>query len=93
MKFRKLPKAIKKAVSDEVIEIKGLIITEADEKEAKILTRLIVAAFNAYGVPVPENIQNFLITVLKYGIRDIKEGCKTKDKLIIKRIINEFNKI
>lgn len=92
MKFRKVPKAIHKALKDEVQEIKGLVITEKDTKEAELITRLIVAVFNAYGVPVPEQMQEVFKTTLKYGIRDIKDGCKTHDKFIIKRILNELNK-
>jgi hypothetical protein len=92
MKFRKIPKAIHKALKNEVQEIKGLVITEEDTKEAELITRLIVAVFNSYGVPVPEQMQEVLKTTLKYGIRDIKDGCKTHDKFIIKRILNELNK-
>lgn len=92
MKFRRIPRAICKALKDEVQEIKGLVITEDDTKEAELITRLIVAVFNSYGVPVSEQLQIVFKTILKYGIRDIKDGCKTHDKLIIKRILNELNK-
>ena len=46
MKLRRIPRAIRKAEKDEVQEIKGLVITENDEKEAELITRLIVADFN-----------------------------------------------
>ena len=73
-------------------KIKTLTITDKDVKEAELMTRLIVAVFNSYGVPVPEDMQKVFITILKYGIRDIKDGCKTHDKFISKRILNEVNK-
>lgn len=92
MKFRKIPKAIHKALKDEVQEVKTLTITDKDVKEAELMTKLIVAVFNSYGIPVPEYIQKAFIIILKYGIRDIKDGCKTHDKFIIKRILNEVNK-
>ena len=92
MKFRRVPKAIHKALKDEVQEIKALTITDKDVKEAELMTKLIVAVFNSYGVPVPEDMQKVFITILKYGIRDIKDGCKTHDKFVIKRILNEVNK-
>jgi hypothetical protein len=92
MKFRRVPKAIHKALKDEVQEVKALTITDKDVKEAELMTKLIVAVFNSYGVPVPEYIQKAFIIILKYGIRDIKDGCKTHDKFIIKRILNEVNK-
>ena len=92
MKFRKIPRAICKALKDEVQEIKGLVITKEDTKEAELITRLIVAVFNSYGVPVPEQMQTVFKTTLKYGIRDIKDGCKTHDKFIVKRILNELYK-
>lgn len=92
MKFRRVPKAIHKALKDEVQEIKALTITDKDIKEAELMTKLMVAVFNSYGVPVPEDTQKVFITILKYGIRDIKDGCKTHDKFIIKRILNEIKK-
>ena len=46
MKFRRIPRAIRKALKDEVQEIKGLVITKEDTKEAELITRLIVAVFN-----------------------------------------------
>ena len=92
MKFRRVPKAIHKALKDEVQEIKALTITDKDVKEAELMTKFIVAVFNSYGVPVPEDVQKVFIAILKYGIRDIKDGCKTHDKFIIKRILNEVNK-
>ena len=92
MKFRKIPRAIRKALKDEAQEVKALTITDKDVKEAELMTKLIVAVFNSYGVPVPEYVQKAFIIILKYGIRDIKDGCKTHDKFIIKRILNEVNK-
>lgn len=92
MKFRRIPRAIHKALKNEVQEIKGLVITEDDTKEAELITRLIVTVFNSYGAPVPEQIQTAFKIILKYGIRDIKDGCKTHDKFIVKRILNELNK-
>lgn len=92
MKFRRVPKAIHKALKDEAQEIKALTITDKDVKEAELMTRLIVAVFNSYGLPVPEYMQKVFIIILKYGIRDIKDGCKTHDKFVIKRILNEVKK-
>ena len=92
MKFRRIPRAICKALKDEIKEIKDIDITEEDTKEAELITRLIVAVLNSYGVPVPEQLQTVFKTTLKYGIRDIKDGCKTHDKFIVKRILNELNK-
>lgn len=89
-RFRKVFKATKKAIKEEIAEVKNLTITEDDTTQAKAMRKVIVAAANAYGVPIPEKIQEVLDKALAYILRDAKDGLKTPEKLLIKRIIDNI---
>lgn len=89
-RFRKVFRATGKAIKEEIAEIKSLTITEDDTAQAKVMRKVIVAAANSYGVPVPEDVQKVLEKALAYILRDAKDGLKTPEKLLIKRIINNI---
>ena len=89
-RFRKVFKATKNAIKEEIDEVKNLVITEDDTAQAKAMRKVVVAAANAYGVPVPEEIQEVLDKALAYILRDAKDGLKTPEKLLIKRIIDNI---
>ena len=89
-KFRKVFKATKNAIKDEIDEVKNLVITEDDTTQAKVMRRVIVAPANAQGIPVPEEIQVVLDKALAYILRDCKDGIKTPEKLLVRRIIDNI---
>ena len=89
-KFKRVLKATRRAIREEIDEVKSLVITEDDTAQAKAMRRVIVAAANAYGVPVPEQVQEILDKALAHILRDAKDGLKTPEKLLIKRIINNI---
>lgn len=89
-RFRKVFRATGKAIKEEITEIKSLTITEDDSAQAKVMRKVIVAAANSYGIPVPEDVQKVLEKALAYILRDAKDGLKTPEKLLIKRIINNI---
>lgn len=89
-RFRKVFKATHKAIKEEIAEVKNLTITEDDTTQAKAMRKVIVAAANAYGIPIPEQIQEVLDKALAYILRDAKDGLETPEKLLIKRIIDNI---
>lgn len=89
-RFRRVLKATRKAIKEEIDEVKSLVITEDDTAQAKVMRRVIVAAANAYGVPVPEQVQKILDKALAHILRDAKDGLKTPEKLLVKRIIDNI---
>lgn len=91
MKDQKFIKAIKKAIRAEVEEIKTLKVTEEDLDQAEKVTGLVIATLGAYGVALLP-LKPVIKKVLAYGIRDIKDGVKTPNKLILVRIKEELKK-
>lgn len=89
-RFRKVFKATHKAIKEEIAEVKNLTITEDDTAQAKAMRKVIVAAANAYGIPIPEQVQEVLDKALAYILRDAKDGLETPEKLLIKRIIDNI---
>lgn len=76
----------------EIEEISQLKITEEDEEQARHLSLLIAAGLAACGIPCGALSQKIMASVLSYALRDIKDGIEVHDKLIIGRIVNEYNK-
>ena len=91
-KVKKIFKINHKVVKDEITEITQLNITQEDEEQAKRLAILIQAGLAAAGVPTGLLTQKVITEVLKYALRDLKDGVEVHDKLILKRIVNEFQK-
>lgn len=91
MNIKKFLNAISRALIEEAKEIKGLEVTEEDKEQAEQLTGLVIATLGAYGVALLP-LEPVLKKALAYGIRDIKDGTKTPDKLIISRIKKELSK-
>ena len=83
-------KAISRAFKAEAKEVKNLQVTPEDEEQAKQLAKLTRAALLAAGIPVPPLADIILERALAYGLRDLKDGVKDNDKLIIARVINEI---
>lgn len=88
--FKKIFNVFKNVIRDEVEEIKDLVITDQDREDADRLVSLVKAAANSYGVPIPDELKEVLSTALAYGVRDLKDGFKNPDNLIVVRIINEL---
>lgn len=89
-RFRRVLKATHKAIEEEIDEVKSLVITEDDTAQAKAMRKVIVAAANAYGIPVSKQVQEILDKALAHILRDAKDGLKTPEKLLLKRIIDNI---
>lgn len=82
-----------KVAKDEVAEIKGLVVTEEDRDQGKKIALAVYAACAVYGIPCPKSIQDIIAMVGAYAVRDAKDGLHTPSKLIISRVIGEFQPI
>lgn len=89
-KFKRFFKAFHKAMQDEVEEVKTLVITPEDEEQAARIANLAADIMMAYGVPVGGVGRAIMKKAIAYGLRDIKDGIKAPDRLIVKRITNEL---
>lgn len=76
----------------EIAEIKGLIVTDEDRKQSEVITTVVMSALGACGVKIVNNgfIEEIIQTSIAYSLRDLKDGLKTKDKLLVNRIIKEI---
>lgn len=86
-------KAIHLANKKEIQEIKELELTEEDKKQAEVIGNLAIAALASYGIILPVLAQSVLKKAIGYGLRNLKDGVKTPDKLLVKRIINEIREL
>lgn len=91
MKIKRFFKAVHQAFKAEIQEVKELKITEEDLDQAEKITGLMIATLGAYGVALLP-LKPIVKKVLTYGIRDIKDGVKTPNKLILVRIKEELRK-
>ena len=91
MKVKRFFKAVHQAFKAEIQEIRELKITEEDLDQAEKITGLMIATLGAYGVALLP-LKPVIKKVLAYGIRDIKDGVKTPNKLILVRIKEELKK-
>lgn len=89
-KVKKFINAFKKAMKDEVQEIKELKITPEDEEQASKIANLAADAMMLYGIPVGGAGRVVMKKVIAYSLRDLKDGVKAPDKLIIIRVVNEL---
>lgn len=78
------------AIRDEVEEFKVVEPTDTDIEQAKSLAIALSTASVACGVYIPTALEPLIEKVLARAIRDAKDGVKTPDKLIIKRLINHY---
>lgn len=91
MKVKRFFKAVHQAFKAEIQEIRELKVTEDDLDQAEKITGLMIATLGAYGVALLP-LKPVIKKVLAYGIRDIKEGAKSPNKLILVRIKEELKK-
>lgn len=89
-KIKKFINAFKKAMKDEVEEVKHLNVTQEDEEQATKIANLAADAMMMYGVPVGGVGRAVMKKVIAYSLRNLKDGVNAPDKLIIKRVINEL---
>lgn len=96
MKFidgiKKIIRIHRNVAVDEIKEIQQLKITEEDKEQAKHLAILIAAGLASCGIPCGVLSQKIIADILAYALRDLKDGIEVHDKLIIGRIVNEYNK-
>ncbi len=88
--LRRLKGILVNPVKEEIKEIKSLVVTEEDRKQGKKLAVLAVASLTAMGVPISALGTEVIAVAMAYGVRDLKDGLETHDKLIISRIIKEI---
>lgn len=92
MNIKKFFKAFHKALEEEKAEVINLEVTEEDYAQASKVANIACDALMAYGIPVGSLGRKILTKAIAYGLRDIKDGVKSPDKLIFKRIINELRR-
>lgn len=90
MDIKRFFRAFKKAMKDEMEEVKTLNVTKEDEEQASKIANLTADAMMMYGVPVGGVGRAVMKKVIAYSLRDIKDGVNAPDKLIIKRVMNEL---
>lgn len=90
MKFGTYIKAVLRAMKGEIDELKAITPTDEDKEQAKKLTQLICAVAASYGIPVSSGLQETISTSLSFGLRDLKDGVKCPDKLILMRVVDEI---
>lgn len=84
MKFR-----IIRAFKKEIEEIKELTITQEDLDQAEKIADLLIQILGQYGIAILP-LKPLIKKAIAYGLRDLKEGAKAPEKLLIKRIIKEM---
>lgn len=82
---------ITKALRDEIREVKSLTLTQEDLDQAEKIADILIQAVGQYGIALLP-LKPLIKKAIAYGLRDIKEGVKAPEKLLIKRIIKEFKK-
>lgn len=90
MKFGTYVKALFRALKGEIDELKAITPTQEDKDQADKLTKLICAVAASYGIPVSSTLKQGISTTLSFGLRDLKDGVKCPDKLIVMRVIDEI---
>lgn len=91
-RVRKFLKALGIAFKDEVEEIASIQPTDEDYQQGKVLATAAAAAMASMGCTPALLSTDIIAKVFAYGIRDIKEGVKSNDKLIAMRVVNELKK-
>lgn len=90
--INKIIRSLYRAGKSELNEIKELKITEEDLLQAEKYSLIIVSALSSSGLAFAPLLKPLLKIALSYCIRDIKDGEQEPDKLLIKRIMKEFEK-
>lgn len=79
-------------IAGEVQELKELQITVEDEEQANNIANMLCAALANMGIPFAIALQPVAKRIIAYGIRDIKDGVEHPQRLIISRVIEEYEK-
>lgn len=90
IKFTDFLKYIHRANQAEIEQIKSLVVTDTDRKQAEYIQAVCAAALTEFGIPPTVTQSQVLNTALSYAIRDLKEGGKQPSTLLISRIVNEI---
>lgn len=80
---------ITKALREEIKEVKSLTLTQEDLDQAEKIADILIQAVGQYGIALLP-LKPLIKKAIAYGLRDIKEGIKAPEKLLIKRIIKEM---
>lgn len=75
---------------DEAQEIRELKVTEEDYAHGEVVGALAIAVMGSMGIPTAAIEQDVIARVCAYALRDLKDGVKSDNKLIIHRVINEI---
>lgn len=91
MKYRikRFFRAQHKAIKEEIQEIKSLEITDEDSKQAEKIADVLIQAVGQYGIALLP-LKPLIKKAIAYGLRDLKDGVKTPNKLLLKRIIENY---
>lgn len=89
-KIANLVKCIHRANKAEIEQIKNLVVTDVDRKQAEYIQHVCAVAMTQCGVPPSIAQSRALNTALAYAIRDLKEGGKQPSTLLVNRIVDEI---
>lgn len=79
-------------IAGEIKEIKELQVTVEDEDQANNIANMLCATLASMGIPFAVVLQPIAKRIIAYGIRDIKDGVEHPQRLIISRVIEEYEK-
>lgn len=91
--FKNICRVVRNTIKGEVQEIKELVITDEDKKQGKQLASIVHSICLVYGIPISTSVQKVIAKAGAYVVRDVKDGAKSPEKLIIGRIIGEMKAI
>lgn len=91
-KVVKVMRAVRASIKEEKEEVEQLKITEEDKEQAERIVLLLSGLLASRGIVLPTVAAQGLNLIAQYIIRDIKDGLKTPDNLILKRVINNIKK-
>lgn len=79
-------------IAGEIKELKELQVTIEDEEQAANIANMLCATLASMGIPFAIALQPIAKRIIAYSIRDIKDGVEHPQRLIISRVIEEYEK-
>lgn len=89
---RNLLHAVLRTANDEFKELVEVQPTEEDYERADRLTTALIVAATSTGIHFPYAFRPMVKEVIARAIRDAEDGIETPNKLVIKRLINNYKR-
>jgi hypothetical protein len=86
-KIKSIFRVSHKVVKCEIEEIKNSEVSDEDKEQAEFITNIVVSVLVSYGFVVSAAAQPIIKKAVALAIRDLKNGVKSPNKLIIGRIM------